>query len=179
MPCAAPPAAFAAARQAGWPRDPSSSSPCPDAASLPPRPPSPPPSPPSAAAARAMAAARDSFLVVSRSMISFLVSVGTDGAEPSSLRLVRSVMYSRTSRRRKSVRHGLAGEDRLSPVTPVRRMRVFLQELLHVPGSIHQVNQVQVLDLYRFHGALLHIICKAQIHVFAEVGKAVCKTGHN
>jgi hypothetical protein len=105
--------------------------------------------------------------------------VGTDGAEPSSLRLVRSVTYSRTSRRRKSVRHGLAGEDRLSPVTPVRRMRVFLQELLHVPGSIHQVNQVQVLDLYRFHGALLHIICKAQIHVFAEVGKAVCKTGHN
>ncbi len=82
----------------------------------------------------------------------------------------------------KSVRHGLAGEDRLSPVTPVRRMRVFLQELLHVPDileSIHQVNQVQVLDLYRFHGALLHIKCKAHIHVFAEVGKAVCKTGHN
>ena len=94
LPCAAPP-------QAGWPHDPSSSSPCPDAASLPPRPPSPPPSPPSAAAARAMAAARDSqaFLVVSRSMISFLVSVGTDGAEPSSSRFVGSVTYSRTSRR--------------------------------------------------------------------------------
>jgi hypothetical protein len=69
-------------------------------------------------------------------------------------------------------------------VTPVRRMRVFLQELrlLHVPDileSIHQVKQVQLLDLYRFHGALLHIICKAQIHVFAEIGKVVCKTGHN
>jgi hypothetical protein len=49
---------------------------------------------PSAAAAGAMAAARDSFLVVSRSMISFLVSIGTDGAEPS--RLVRSVTYSRS-----------------------------------------------------------------------------------
>jgi hypothetical protein len=35
----------------------------------------------SAAAAGAMAAARDSFLVVSRSMISFLVSVGTDSAD--------------------------------------------------------------------------------------------------
>ncbi len=74
------------------------------------------------------------------------------------------------------------GEDWLSPVTPVRRMRVFLQELLHVPDileSIHQVNQVQVLDLYRFNEALLHVIFKAQIHVFADVGKAVCKTGHN
>jgi hypothetical protein len=40
-----------------------------------------------------------------------------------------------------------AGEDQLSPV---RRMRVFLQELLHVPDilkSIHQVNQVQVLSI--------------------------------
>ncbi len=83
LPLAVPPAAFAAA---GWAA--SSSSPCPDAASSPSAspPPSPQPSPqlsqpPSAAAAAATtAAARASFLAVSRSMISFLVSVGADGA---------------------------------------------------------------------------------------------------
>jgi hypothetical protein len=69
-----------------------------------------------------------------------------------------------------SLRHGLAGEDRLSPVI---RMSVFLQELLHVPdilesnqkfthalrldqGMEHvRGDQVQLLELYRFHGALL------------------------
>jgi hypothetical protein len=30
-----------------------------------------------------------------------------------------------------------------------------------------------------FHGALLRIFCKAQIHVFAEVGSVFFKTGHD
>jgi hypothetical protein len=76
-------------------------------------------------------------------------------------------------------------------------MSVYFQELLHVPDILESIqklthalrlgqgmehvrcDQVQLLDLYGFHGALLHIICKAQIHVFAEVGKVVCKTEHN
>jgi hypothetical protein len=76
-------------------------------------------------------------------------------------------------------------------------MYVLPQELLHVPDILERIqklthalrlgqgmehvcgNKVQVLELYRFHGALLHIICKAQIHVFAEVEKVFCNTGHN
>ncbi len=99
-----------------------------------------------------------------------------------------------TNGKRSSVRHGLAGEYRLSPV---RRISVFLQDLLHVPDILESIqklthalrlgqgmehergDQVQVLELYRFDGAFFHIICKAQIHVFAEVGNVFCKTGHN
>jgi hypothetical protein len=39
--------------------------------------------------------------------------------------------------------------------------------------------QVEVLELYRFHGALHHIICNVQISVSSEVGKVFCETGHN
>ncbi len=85
----APPAALAGACWAA------SSLPfCPNAASSlsvsPPPQPSPPPSA-EAAAAAVMVAARASFLTVSRSIISFFVSVGADGAGPSVL--VRSVTY--------------------------------------------------------------------------------------
>ncbi len=99
-----------------------------------------------------------------------------------------------TDGKRNSVRHGLAGEDRRSPVV---RMSVFLQEFLHVPdileskqklthalrlgqGMEHALGeQIEVLKLYRFHGALHHIICNVQIHVSAEVGKVFTETGHN
>ncbi len=40
------------------------------------------------------------------------------------------------------------------------------QGIKHVRGD-----QVEVLELYRFHGALHHITCNVQIHVSAEVGK--------
>jgi hypothetical protein len=93
-----------------------------------------------------------------------------------------------------SIGHGLAGEDRLSTV---RLERVICQELFHVSdileiikklmhalrlesldqGIVHvRCNQVQVPDLNSFHGSLLHIISKAQIHVVAKEGKSFCKT---
>jgi hypothetical protein len=75
------------------------------------------------------------------------------------------------------------------------RMSVFLQTLLHVPDILESIqklthalrldqgmehvrgDQVQALELYSFHGH--HIICEAQIHVFAKVEKVFCKTGRN
>jgi hypothetical protein len=86
----------------------------------------------------------------------------------------RKIAYTMVSR------PGGRGEDRL---TPVRRMSIFLQELLHVQDILESIqklthalrpgqgmehvrcNQVQVLELYRFHDALLQIICKGQIHL--------------
>jgi hypothetical protein len=92
------------------------------------------------------------------------------------------------------VGHGLAGEDRLSLV---RCMSVVVQERLHVPDILESLqklthalrlgqsmkhvrgDQVQVLELNRGHGAVVHVIRKGQIHLFAKVGKVLCKTGHN
>ena len=84
--------------------------------------------------------------------------------------------------------------DRMSPVI---WRSVLLQELVHVPdipesmqklthalrlgqGMEHvRGNQVQVLELNRLHGVLIHVIRKGQIRFFAKVRKVFCKTGHN
>ncbi len=85
-----------------------------------------------------------------------------------------------------SLRYGLAGEDRLSLV---RRMSVYLQELLHVPDNLESLPMLwdsakawSIYAVIKFKYSICidsvvssSIICKAQIHVFAEIGKVVCK----